>query len=191
MATDIVFPKNNENEFLRLAALLGYKEIVFVYKNSKDAPNLSKLKTKIKIHIAFTKKGKKKYLAVQKPKDVRNTIERKDADIIFGIETGASKDFMHHRASQLNQVLCNLAKKKKVAIGFSFEEILSSKASKRAEMFGRMSQNIKLCRKYKVKTVIASFATKPKNMRSPNDLSSLFQILGMHPADTQKSLNSL
>ena len=33
---DIVFPKNNEREFIELAQKLGYKELVFVYENAKD-----------------------------------------------------------------------------------------------------------------------------------------------------------
>ena len=40
-------------------------------------------------------------------------------------------------------------------------------------------KNIMLCRKYKVKTVTASFAENPFGMRSPYDVMSLFKNLGM------------
>ena len=39
-------------------------------------------------------------------------------------------------------------------------------------------QNIDLCRKYKVKMLIASFAKDPSGMKSPHDLISLFKVLG-------------
>ena len=41
------------------------------------------------------------------------------------------------------------------------------------------SKVINLRRKYKVKTVIASFAQNPYGMRSPYDVISLFANLGM------------
>jgi RNase P/RNase MRP subunit p30 len=51
-----------------------------------------------------------------------------------------------------------------------------------------MIQNIKLCQKYKVKTVIASFSEKPFDLRSPHDVKSLFAILGMNSNLIKKSL---
>jgi len=52
-----------------------------------------------------------------------------------------------------------------VAIGFSMYSILSAGPQKRAIVMGRIMQNIKLCRKFKVKMKIASFAKSPGGMR--------------------------
>ena len=43
-------------------------------------------------------------------------------------------------------------------------------------------------KKYKVKTLIASFASDPYGMRAPNDLASFFVSLGMHPKEAKDSL---
>jgi RNase P/RNase MRP subunit p30 len=76
----------------------------------------------------------------------------------------------------LNHILCKSAKESNVTIGFSLSSILNAKNEHVA--LGRMMQNIKMCRKFRVKTIIASFAQKPFDMRSVHDLRSLFEILG-------------
>ena len=62
----------------------------------------------------------------------------------------------------------------------TLDEINSAiNGEKKDILIGRMIQNIKLCKKFKVKTAIASFASSPYGMRSPHDISSFFRILGM------------
>ncbi len=108
-------------------------------------------------------------------------------DIMFGFEESERKDTMHQRYSGLNNVLCELAFRNKVQIAFSFNSILNS--AQRSVLFGRMMQNISLCRKYKVKTLIGSFAKQPSEMRSAKDLQSVFITLGMHPAEAKESMS--
>ena len=50
-------------------------------------------------------------------------------------------------------------------------------------------QNIRLCRKYKVKMVLASFATDKFEMRDARDLISFGVCLGMNPGEAKKALN--
>ena len=52
-------------------------------------------------------------------------------------------------------------------------------------------QNVRFCRKYKVNTVIASFASKPEEMRSAHDLISFGISIGMHPKQAKESLKYL
>ncbi len=54
---------------------------------------------------------------------------------------------------------------------------------------GRMIQNIALCQKYKVKTVISSFSEKPFEMRAPHDVMSMFAMLGMNGKNVKEALN--
>jgi RNase P/RNase MRP subunit p30 len=54
-----------------------------------------------------------------------------------------------------------------------------------------MMQNIDFCRKYKIKTAIASFARNPYEMRGPRDLMSFGIVLGMHPKEANDSLDSV
>jgi len=118
----------------------------------------------------------------------RDVLEKSKADVLFDLERQSKNDFLHHRASGLNHILCNLANKNKIIIGFSFNSILNSKNM--AQILGRISQNIKLCRKYKVKMSIASFAKNAYEMRSTHDLVSLFLVLGMHQKEAKDSLKN-
>ena len=106
----------------------------------------------------------------------------KHVDILLDPHVFRRKDYMHQRNSGLNQVLCNLAKQNDVAIGFSFSSVLNSK--ERTKLIGRMIQNIKLCRKYKVRMVVASFAKSDKDTRNLKDIQSFFKVLGMTAKET-------
>src|SRR3989344_8241198 len=81
---------------------------------------------------------------------------RKGLDFIYGLEKISEKDSLHQRASGLNQVYCKLAVKHKIAVAFNLSDIL--KAKNKAVILGRIMQNIRLCRKYKVKMIIISLA---------------------------------
>lgn len=112
----------------------------------------------------------------------RKAVESKSVDILLHPEENTKKDFMHSRNSGLNQVLCKLASKNNVAIGFSFNNILNSSGMKRATILGRMMQNIILCRKYKVKMIIINHIANDSE-RSNGDLRSFGICLGMHPSE--------
>ncbi len=196
---DIVFPEGNEKEFVELCGKLGNKGLVFLYKRKEDFAELSKLKTRLYLcnGIIADFKGiqnarRHSELVVVKSSDKdRLVLEKSKADVLFGLEESAVKDFMHQRASGLNQILCRLAAKNNMLIGFSFSSLLSSSGSRKAQIFGRMMQNIALCRKYNVKTAIASFAKSPYEMRASRDLEALFALAGMHPKECKESLEAL
>jgi RNase P/RNase MRP subunit p30 len=115
----------------------------------------------------------------------RKAVENKQLDILLSPEKGIEKDSMHHRNSGLNHVACKIAKKNNVAIGFSFNEILNAK-DKAAQM-GRMMQNVKLCRKYKLKMVFASFAKNKWEIRSSQDLLSFAKLIGMSDKEAKEA----
>lgn len=196
MHADIVFPDRNEKEFLEIAEKLGFEALVFVYDNPNKIPQklpASKLKTK----TALLAKEKE----IQKPRNKAELIlykstgndrwvfEKSEADIIFGLEEAQKKDFMHHRASGLNQVLCRIASKKGKIIAIPFSAILSSKGMLRAQLIGKMMQNVRFCRKFKVMTALASFAKTPYQMRAPAELTAFGITLGMHPKEAKDSLS--
>ena len=207
MFIDLVLAKNNEKEFIEIAERLSIEGICFVYnfKNKNDflqnQEKISKLqeKTKLKLFtglIANSKnisKAKKlsKIVIYKSTGNDRHAIEKSKTNIIFDLETVATKDSLHSRNSGLNQVLCKLANKNNVIIGFSFSNILNTDGRIRSQILGRMMQNIRLCRKYKVKTIIASFAEKPYDLRSCSDLKSVFISLGMHPKEANNSLENI
>ena len=120
----------------------------------------------------------------------RNIFERKKSVVVYNLEE-QKRDFIHFRNSGLNQVLCKLAKKNNIAVAFNFNLVLNNDEMSRSQILGRMMQNVRFCRKYKVNTVIASFASKPEEMRSAHDLISFGISIGMHPKQAKESLKYL
>ena len=197
MFVDIVFPDGNEKEFIELASRLGYAGLCFVYDSpTKEHEKIKKLQenTKLNLYLGssitprdLNKTKKTTYINFIKSshKD-RFVLEKNRAGVLYSLEENPKEDFMHHRASGLNQVLCKLANKNSVIIGFSFNTLLQNKKNLR-RILGRMMQNIFLCRKYQVKTMVSSFTKKPYEMRSASDIISLFHILGMDKKEIKNS----
>ena len=113
----------------------------------------------------------------------REAVSSSNVDILLDPHLGKRYDAMHQRDSGLNHVLCTLAKEHNVAIGFSFAVVLH--AHNRAKLLGRMMQNIRLCRKYKVRIVIGSFAKEQSDARNVKDMQSFFRVLGMTGKEVQ------
>ena len=111
----------------------------------------------------------------------RAAVSNKKVDILLSPEKNIKKDFMHSRNSGLNQVMCKLAKKNNVAIGFNFQDVLNSKGKNRNDILGRMMLNVKLCRKYKVKMYIVNITKKWYEKRSEKELKEFGLFLGMQP----------
>jgi RNase P/RNase MRP subunit p30 len=193
MYEDIVIPQNNEKELISMAKKLGYQSILLLYDfedyiRDKHAFKVSEIGIKINIGVLTDNKtvikareklrksySPKQLIATSEPLDLLGLLEQSKADIIFGLENSPRNDFMHQRASGLNHTTCKLARDKNITIGFSLNQILISKNI--SVILGRISQNIKICKKYNVKTVFASFAKDPFMMRDPKDLAIFFKFL--------------
>lgn len=211
MYVDIVFPEDNEKKFIELALRLKYDGLCFVYefKNKKyldvRVKKIEKLReeTELSLFIGAITKPKQVNSAKtiadlvivsaqgQSSKENRYVLEKTKADLLYGLELQPKNDSMHHRNSGLNQVMCTLANKKKIMIGFSLAILLEKKDMLRTIFMGRATQNIKFCRKYKCDMVIASFAQNPFKMRAADDLESLGILLGMHPKEARDSLTNI
>ena len=193
MIKDIVFPQNNETEFLEIAGKLGIKKLYFAYdfndffnKNiQKKLENIEDKKTGFEPIFLVNNKNfgkaakQSRTLAAKSSDNDKMMIESKKIKIIYGFEEMQRKDFIHQRASGLNHVLCGLARKNNTAIGFSYSSIISGNKAQSAIIMGRMMQNINLCGKYKNKTIITSFSGNPYDLRAYHDISSLFRLMGM------------
>ena len=119
-------------------------------------------------------------------KQNRSAVENKNLDILLSPEIIRGRDFMHSRDSGLNQVLCTLAYKNNIAIGFNFSDVL--KTRNRYLILGKMMQNVRLCRKYKVRMAVISGANNEKELKSARDLFSFAVVLGMNPGEAKKAL---
>jgi len=113
----------------------------------------------------------------------RKAVENKTVDILMSPEKGRNKDFMKSRNSGLNQVLCKLANKNDVAIGYDFNYLLKAKESQRSNIIGRMKFNVKLCNKYKLKMYVCN---STKEERNNSDLEAFGRVLGMRKVIVKK-----
>ena len=130
-----------------------------------------------------------KLLVVKSSDKDRFFIESKKLKIIYGFEETFKKDYLHHRASGLNQIICEIARKYDVYFGFSYSSLLNKPDQIASLIIGRMMQNIRICQKYNVKTIIGSFSGKPFDMRASHDIMALFKLLGMDGKRIQESIS--
>lgn len=120
----------------------------------------------------------------------RKILENRKVDILLSPEKGRKEDYIHQRNSGLNHILAKIASKNKIAIGINFSDILKANNEERAKLIGRIKQNIKLCRKYKVKMIIATFASNKYELRSVKDLENFALVLGMNTKEAKESLTN-
>tara|TARA_Y100000310_G_C20451586_1_gene700995 strand:+ start:141 stop:650 length:510 start_codon:yes stop_codon:yes gene_type:complete len=118
----------------------------------------------------------------------RSAVECKYVDVLLHPERNSLNDGLHQRRSGLNQVLCKLAKQNNISIGFSFNLVLQSKGRERARIIGRMRQNVRLCRKYKVNMKIGSFTSNKWGLRSYDCLVAFGKVLGMTAGEAKNSV---
>jgi RNase P/RNase MRP subunit p30 len=152
-----------------LAKKFGFNEFCFVQVVNFE--NLGKVKEGLKVVRADKK-------------NLRKIFESKNVDLVVGLESVFGRDNLHYLKSGLNQVLCNLAVKNKIGVGFSFYDILESK--EKDKVLGRVIQNVNLCKKYKVNFMLGSFAKEKYDLRMKKDLEAFGRLIGIDKLDNKK-----
>ena len=154
---DIVFPLGDETKFDLTSKKLDL-ELLKIYKTGQK--NI------------FSSKDNKFILANSSD---RSIIESKKINAISEFETEDEKDSHHYRRSGIDQVKAKIMKKRNIEYVVSFNQIL--KSSKQPMLMGRISQNLEICRKYRVSYRICSCARSAEELRSIHDLNSLLKLL--------------
>jgi RNase P/RNase MRP subunit p30 len=167
---DIVFPDGNEKQFIEMAKKLGYSGLCFIYTAVKKTD----IKSDIEIFNGVLCKNKLKKADFVLLESNNRVLLKKKPNAIINIE--GERDFIHQRDSGLDQVICKEMHKYGVKYAVPFSAILNS--DDKARLLGRVIQNIRLCKKYKVDVLIASFAEKPYEMRNAQDLIAFSRTLG-------------
>lgn len=191
---DICLPENNEKQLIKQAQELGTKQLVFLYPlksvkeiqaKKKQFPNvcigiyLKPRKSQVKLSNQLYLESDLVAVSSQNENIIRAAVSNPKIDLVFGVPSSAGKEHTHFRYSNFNEIFANLAKQNKVSYAVDFSQILESKDVARAKLFGREMQNVKLCRR-KVPVIIASFAKDKWQLRNPNDLSAIVQLLGLN-----------
>ena len=115
----------------------------------------------------------------------RKILEKEKVEILMPLLKGR-RDFQKQRNSGFNHVLAKLAEKSNVVIGVNLNEIIDSKGKEMASVLSRVSQNIRLCAKNRLK--MKFLASNRENARDIYDLKALGSVLGM-PTWMTKSLS--
>ena len=170
----VLMKKNAEVE--KTAAELGFAKVHFVDHDfvilqAKTPKDLLK-----EIEKARNKKMKTLFKA-DSEEMLRFALEKTRVDLVMGSENIHPKDSFHFVRGGLYQILCTFAAEKGKTMVFSFANILHS--SERGKLLARIMFNIKLCKKYKVPVVFASFASSSQEMLSAKDLQAFGRVLGL------------
>lgn len=179
-SVDIVFPKNNEKEFIKIAKALGKKEILFVYipKEYKEWEEKESIIVKTAL-LAPPKEGyylKQKYqlLVIKANQDTdRWVVEHVKPWLLYGFEDVEKKDFMHHRNSGIDHILAAQMAQHGVSYGFSISCLIHATPEQRVVLLGRMRQNIFILKKAKVPMLLVTLTSDPMDMRNEKDVRSL------------------
>lgn len=160
-----------------------YCDIVLADRNADLEKFAKKLGfSKIFFREDFDKIG----LVISKDYDMdRKLVESKKVKILVDPHVNSLRDNLHFRSSGLNQIICKLMNKNNILLGISLENI------KDGVMLGRVKQNIKLCRKYKVKILFFSFAKSKYEMRAREDMISFLRAIGMNGKEAKEALSYL
>lgn len=89
----------------------------------------------------------------------------------------------------INHVLARLARKNNVAIGFDFNQLMSSYRLGRIQEFSAMTDTARVARRFRAPFILTSGARNPWDMRSPSELIAMGRLLGFTEAETRHGLS--
>lgn len=122
---------------------------------------------------------------VRADENIRATIEKGNIRGVYGVELIEYRDSLHYRRSGLNHVICDIMAKNNVALVINVKSLRDYAGRDRSVIIGRLKQNIRLCRKYRVSILVGSFAEVPEDLRSPHDVEALLRVLGVRDVETK------
>ena len=111
-----------------------------------------------------------------------------EVDILCHPERVEGRDLMDQRNSGLDDVMVRFMAERGIAIELDFSGLLNSYGFGRAQILGRMRQNIMLARKYGAPLIITSGATDVFGLRTPQDFLSVCLSIGMDEGHAKKVL---
>lgn len=177
---DIAWLNSDKAKIEKKAKELGFENVFFVDEAGKADYILIKAQTKEELNNKIAKAKGRKIIVLGSNDEVNRTaLENENVSILLSPEHTRQHDYMTYRNSGLNHVLCKIAHDNNIAIAVDFNELKRLKGKEKALKIGRIMQNIRLCRKYKVKIMILSLAKSPREMASIFDLKVLARTLGI------------
>jgi ribonuclease P/MRP protein subunit RPP1 len=105
----------------------------------------------------------------------RKILENKKVNVLLSPENNHNKDKLYEQDSGLNHILAKIARESNITIGIDIQRIKQKERKEQGKILARIKQNIKLCKKYRVKIKAFNF----------HDKLSTFSLLLVLGADTK------
>ena len=168
-----------------------FKDFVLFNYESIMAYNLviEIVNTKIYNKISDLKNAKQPIIFKEDFDTIRKLAEQKKIQFVTDLEDNEFKDNLNFANSGFNQVIAKIFAKNNIKVCFNFNLVLNSNSFERSKILRRMMQNVKLCRKYKVKMLINSFAKNEYELRSRDALKSFGLVIGMNSREVIEATN--
>jgi RNase P/RNase MRP subunit p30 len=112
-----------------------------------------------------------------------------DVDLIMNPEMCARPDQVDQRSSGFDNVICSFMAERDIGYLVNFKNILEAKRGHRVRILGRIIQNIRLARKYKLKVIICTQASHDMDVRAPLDICALAGLLGLSKVEAGKTVS--
>ncbi len=193
-------------DFAERAKILGYNGICIseFFQSKKQIEKLRRECQKInknlgvEIFLGFqakTSKELRKLTEIRRDYDVllvtggklnlnRKAVETPEVDVLLHPE-------FERRDSGLNHTMAKLARENNVAIEIGFRETLLSSKNTRSHIIHNLSNNIKLCKKFKVPIILCSGSFSHLQMKDPKVLISMGKLLGLELSEAKKALSEV
>lgn len=178
---DFAIPKSNEKELKARAKELGL-ELTFLYEPKKVPKGSGVLiRAEKALDLRRADKFSKAIIVVATSNEdvIRAACSKKNITYITNLTTSTGRDHTHYRRGNVNQVIAKLCKQNKIGYLVDFNHILELEGRERELIIGRIKQNIKIFKKYKVPCKVASFAKNEYELRNMKDLEALGRVLGL------------
>lgn len=168
-----------------------FNDFVLFYYDSLVAQKLQidLIKTKICSKINELKNTNSPVIFKGDFHTLRKLAEQRKIQYVTDLEDNEFKDNLNFPNSGLNQVIAKIFSKNNVKVCFNFNLVLNSNPLIRAKILRRMIQNVRICRKYKVKMLISSFAKNEYELRSRDALKSFGLVIGMNSKEAKEATN--
>ena len=115
---------------------------------------------------------------------------KRGVEILLSPERGSTKDALRWKHSGLDEASATDLQRWHIAVGFAVHELVIERDHhRRALLMGKMMQNVKICRAYKIPMILCSLAQNRWQLCSCEDLRSLGRLLGMTGAEVNAALN--
>ncbi len=111
-----------------------------------------------------------------------------EVDLIVNPERNEDRDKLYNPASGLDMVCASMASERGIGYIINIANVIGSRGISRSRTIARISQNIKLCTKVGMPTILTSGAVDGLGIRNPQDIINLSLDLGMDEGNSQLSL---